>query len=62
MPAQLLGVVGACLLAIAASAVIAWASNRSALWNMAFGAILAFGVLIGALLLASLLTRAAYPS
>ena len=45
---------------LGASAVMSWASGRSALWNMAFGGVLAVAVLAGALVIAFLLTRAAY--
>ena len=54
--------VAAGVLAALASVVMAWASNRSALWNMAFGGVLALAVLVGALVIAFLLTRAAYPN
>jgi hypothetical protein len=50
------------VLAALASVVMAWASSRSALWNMAFGGVLALAVLAGAVLIAFLLTRAAYPN
>ena len=46
---------------LAASAVMTWASGRSALWNMVFGGVLALAVMAGALVIAYLLTRAAYP-
>ena len=46
---------------LAASAVMTWASDRSALWNMVFGGVLALAVMAGALVIAYLLTRAAYP-
>jgi len=46
---------------LAASAVMTWASSRSALWNMVFGGVLALAVMAGALVIAYLLTRAAYP-
>ena len=46
---------------IIASAVMSWASNRSALFNMFFGGILAVGVIAAALIIAFLLTRATYP-
>ncbi len=54
-------VAGACLIGLLASVVIAWASNRSAAWNMAFGALCALVVAAAALLVAWLLTRAAFP-
>jgi hypothetical protein len=50
-----------CLFGLIASAVMSWASNRSAVWNMVFGGVLALAVLAGALIIAILLTRAAYP-
>jgi hypothetical protein len=52
----------ACVFAIAASVVMAWASRRSTLWNMAFGGVLALAALIGALIIAWLLARAAFPA
>ncbi len=54
-------VVGASLIGLLASVVIAWASNRSAAWNMAFGALCGLAVIAAALLIALLLTRAALP-
>jgi len=51
----------ASMLALLASVVMAWASNRSPLWNMAFGGVCALAVMAGALIIAFLLTRAAYP-
>ena len=36
MPIPILILIGACVLAVLASIVMSWASNRSALWNMAF--------------------------
>ncbi len=45
--------------AVAASIVMVWASNRSAVWNMVFGAALAVAVIAGALLLALVFTRTA---
>jgi len=48
-------------IAVAASVVMMWASNRSALWNMVFGPALAVAVLAGVLLAALLLSRAALP-
>jgi hypothetical protein len=47
--------------AIAASIVMEWASRRSALWNMIFGAILALAVVAGVILIAILLANVAYP-
>ncbi len=62
MVATILAVVaGACAIGLLASVVIAWASNRSAAWNMAFGALCGLAVLAAALLIALLLTRAAFP-
>jgi hypothetical protein len=58
----LLVMVAVGVLAALASVVMAWASNRSALWNMALGGVLALAVLAGALVIAFLLTRAAYPN
>ena len=55
-------VIAACAFGFLASLVMSWASNRSALWNMVFGGVLAFAVLAGALLIAYLLTRRAYPN
>jgi hypothetical protein len=54
-------IVGACLFGLVASIVIAWASNRSAAWNMMFGAACGLAALLAALLIALLLTRAAFP-
>jgi hypothetical protein len=53
--------VAAGILAMLASVVMSWASNRSALWNMVLGTVLAVAVLGGALMIAFLLTDAAYP-
>ena len=52
---------GACLFGVLTSIVLSWASNRSALWNMAFGGILALAVLAGALIIAIVLARTTYP-
>ena len=52
----------ACLFGLIASVVMTWASNRSPLWNMVFGGVLALAVLAGALVIAILLTRTAYPN
>jgi hypothetical protein len=49
------------VLAWTASAIMSWASSRSAVWNMVFGGVLALAVLGAALVIAILLTRAAYP-
>jgi ABC-type Mn2+/Zn2+ transport system permease subunit len=54
--------VAACVVGLAASVVMAWAGNRSALFNMAFGGFLASAVLAGGVLIAYCLTRAAYPN
>ena len=54
-------IVLACAFGFLASLVMSWASDRSALWNMVFGGILAFAVLAGALVIAYFLTRRAYP-
>lgn len=51
----------ACAFGFLASLVMSWAGDRSALWNMVFGGILAFAVLAGALVIAYFLTRRAYP-
>lgn len=62
MPVTILIVIaGGCVFGIIASVVMSWASTRSALWNMMFGGILAFGVLAGALIIALVLARTAYP-
>ena len=55
-------VIAACAFGFLTSLVMSWASNRSALWNMVFGGVLAFAVLAGALLVAYFLTRRAYPN
>ena len=47
---------------VIASIVMARAADRSALFNMVLGGILAIAVLAGALLIAYLMTRAVYPS
>ena len=49
-----------CAIGIGASLLMTQASNRSALWNMFFGGVVAFGVLVGAVLIAWLLARAAF--
>ena len=56
----LLVVAGVCALAVIASVIMTRGSNRSALSNMVFGAVAALFVLAGALLIAFLLTRAAF--
>ena len=48
-------------IAIVASIVMTWASRRSAIWSMLLGGVLAVVALIGALIIALLLTRAAFP-
>jgi hypothetical protein len=53
----LIAVAGCALLA---SIGMAWASNRSALWNMVLGGVLAFVVLAAAILIAWLMTSATY--
>ncbi len=53
-------VAGAGATAVVASVVMVRASNRSAALNMVFGAALAVVAIAGALLLALLLTRAAF--
>jgi ABC-type Mn2+/Zn2+ transport system permease subunit len=55
-------IAGACVFGVLASVVMGWASNRSALWNMVFGGVLALAVLAGAVIIAFLLTRAAFPN
>jgi hypothetical protein len=52
---------GACVLGIAASVVMSWASNRSALWNMVFSGVLVFTVFAALALVVIVLTRAAFP-
>ena len=47
--------------AIAASAVMDWASRRSAVWNMIFGVVLAVALIAGVVLIAMLLASVAYP-
>jgi hypothetical protein len=44
-------------IALGASAVMSWASNRSPLWNMALGAVLAIVVFLGVLVFAYFFTR-----
>ena len=51
-----------CICGAIASAIMSWASNRSALFNIVFGGILAAAVLAAAVIIAFLLTQAAYPS
>ena len=53
---------GACALSLAASAIMAWASNRSAFWNMAFAGALSLAALAAVLVIALLLTEAAFPA
>ena len=57
----LIAIAGACAVGLLASAVMAWASKRSPVWNMVFGAGLAILILAGALIAAALLTRRAFP-
>ena len=52
--------VGACAIALGASAVMSWASNRSPLWNMALGGVLAFLVFVGVLVFAYFFTRSSF--
>ena len=54
-------VFGAGAIGVIASIVMARAANRSPLFNMVLGAILALAVLAGAILIAYLMTRAFYP-
>jgi hypothetical protein len=61
MPVEILLIAGAGAIAVAASVVMWHASNRSALWNMAFGAALAAAVLAAVLLAALLLALATLP-
>jgi hypothetical protein len=58
----LLVMAGACALSLAASVLMAWASNRSALWNMMFAVVFLLAVLAGVLLIAFLLTQTAFPN
>jgi uncharacterized membrane protein YeaQ/YmgE (transglycosylase-associated protein family) len=58
----LIVVASAAVLGMLASVVMSWASNRSALFNMILGAVLALAVLAGALTIALFMTRAMYPS
>jgi hypothetical protein len=51
-------VFGAAAIGVIASIVMARAAHRSALFNMALGAVLALAVLAGALIIAWLMTRA----
>jgi hypothetical protein len=62
MPIPILTLISACVLAVLASIVMSWASNRSALWNMAFGGVLALAVLVGALIIAYVFAWMVYPS
>ena len=61
-PRILAVLIAVCICGVLASAIMSWASNRSALFNMVFGGILAVGVLAAALIIAFLLTQAAYPN
>jgi hypothetical protein len=49
--------IAACAFGVLASIVMTRASDRSAVWNMFFGGVLAVGVLLGALAIAYLLSR-----
>jgi len=60
MRVEILLVAGAGAMAVAASIVMSRASNRSALWNMAFGAALAVAVLLGVVAVALLLAHVAF--
>ena len=51
---------GACAVAIAASIVMSWASNRSALWNMVVSGALAFGIFAAIAMLVIVMTRRAF--
>lgn len=51
---------GACAVAIAASIVMSWASNRSALWNMVVGGALAFGIFVAIAVLVAVIMRRAF--
>lgn len=51
---------GACVAAIGLSRVMAWTSDRSALWSMVFGGIFVFLTVVGAVVIALLLTNAAF--
>jgi hypothetical protein len=57
----LIAIASACVVGLIVSAVIAWASNRSPVFNMIFGAGVAILILAGALIAAALLTRRAFP-
>ena len=52
--------VAACAAAIGASWFMWWTTGRSAVWSMAAGIILGFLAIGGALIIAWLLTRAAF--
>jgi hypothetical protein len=54
-------VAAAGFVAAAASVVFSWAGNRPAAWNMVLGGLLAVAVLGGAVIIAWLMTRAAWP-
>ena len=53
----LLALLGACALGFAASIVFTWASGKSALWNMAFGAALVLAGAAGLLLAVVIIVR-----
>jgi hypothetical protein len=61
MGTLILIVAGAAAAAFAASVIMSGAANRSALWNLGLGAVLAVAVLIGALVIAYALTRSMLP-
>ena len=61
MAVILMILLGVCACGVVASVVMVWASNRSALSSMIVGGVLAVVVLACALLIAYLITRAAYP-
>ena len=60
MLAALLVVFAAGGCALAASWFMWWATKRSAVWAMAAGSLLAFIALLGAVVIAWFITRAAY--
>jgi hypothetical protein len=57
---QILVIAVAGLAAVAASCFMWWATKRSAAWAMAAGSLMALIALVGAVLIAWALTRAAY--
>jgi hypothetical protein len=56
----LLLLASACVVGIAASIVMSWASNRSALWNMMFSGALVFGIFVAIATLVIIVTRRAF--